>query len=283
MPVDVPWRTLAEYLAHAERTASRRTSRRTSARRRCACYAVGQDDRPATAAELDVMRGLVRDEMSAGALGIGSSLIYPPAFFASTEELIELCTAAAPYGGKYISHMRDEGARARRGGRGADADQPRGRRAGGDLSPEGRPGETNWHKIDRVIEMVERRARGRRAASAPTCTRTRRARPGSRTRSRRGSTTAGRRSCSSGWQTGRARRRSATPSSTPTDGWENLYRAARRRRGRAHPRRAQGGEPRLPGEDAGADRGDAEGEGSDRCADGSRRCATDRASTRRTS
>jgi N-acyl-D-aspartate/D-glutamate deacylase len=55
------------------------------------------------------MRGLVRDEMSAGALGIGSSLIYPPAFFASTEDLIQLCQAAAPYGGKYISHMRDEG------------------------------------------------------------------------------------------------------------------------------------------------------------------------------
>ena len=54
------------------------------------------------------MRGLVRDEMSAGALGIGSSLIYPPAFFASTDELIELCRAASPYGGKYISHMRSE-------------------------------------------------------------------------------------------------------------------------------------------------------------------------------
>jgi N-acyl-D-amino-acid deacylase len=47
--------------------------------------------------------------MSAGALGIGSSLIYPPAFFASTEELTEMCRTAAPYGGRYISHMRNEG------------------------------------------------------------------------------------------------------------------------------------------------------------------------------
>ena len=55
------------------------------------------------------MKALVREAMEEGALGIGSSLIYPPAFFAKTEELIELCKAAAPYGGGYISHMRSEG------------------------------------------------------------------------------------------------------------------------------------------------------------------------------
>ena len=57
------------------------------------------------------MRALVRQEMEAGALGIGSSLIYAPAFYASTEELIELCKVAAQYRGKYISHMRSEGNR----------------------------------------------------------------------------------------------------------------------------------------------------------------------------
>ena len=55
------------------------------------------------------MRELVRKEMEAGALGIGTSLIYPPAFYASTDELIELCKVAAKYQGKYISHMRSEG------------------------------------------------------------------------------------------------------------------------------------------------------------------------------
>src|SRR5881397_46424 len=55
------------------------------------------------------MRQLVRQEMETGALGIGSSLIYPPAFYARTEELIELCRVAAKYQGKYISHMRSEG------------------------------------------------------------------------------------------------------------------------------------------------------------------------------
>jgi N-acyl-D-amino-acid deacylase len=55
------------------------------------------------------MRELVRQEMEAGALGIGTSLIYPPAFYAKTDELIELCKVAAKYQGKYISHMRSEG------------------------------------------------------------------------------------------------------------------------------------------------------------------------------
>ena len=57
------------------------------------------------------MRDLVRKEMEAGALGIGSSLIYAPGIYASTEELIELCKAAAHYKGMYISHLRSEGDR----------------------------------------------------------------------------------------------------------------------------------------------------------------------------
>jgi N-acyl-D-amino-acid deacylase len=72
-------------------------------------YVIGFDDRPPTPQELDQMRDLVRQEMEAGALGIGTSLIYPPAFYAKTEELIELCKVAAKYKGKYISHMRSEG------------------------------------------------------------------------------------------------------------------------------------------------------------------------------
>src|SRR6202008_3058038 len=62
-----------------------------------------------TPEQLSQMRELVRKEMEAGALGIGTSLIYPPAFYAKTEELVELCKVAAKYKGKYISHMRSEG------------------------------------------------------------------------------------------------------------------------------------------------------------------------------
>ncbi len=69
------------------------------------------DDRPPTSAELARMQALVRQAMEEGALGVGSSLIYAPAFYAKTDELVALCEAAAPYGGMYISHMRSEGNR----------------------------------------------------------------------------------------------------------------------------------------------------------------------------
>jgi N-acyl-D-amino-acid deacylase len=162
IPVDIPWRTLAEYLAHAERQGISQNIASYIGATTLRQYAVGADDRPATAAEMDVMRGLVRDEMSAGALGIGSSLIYPPAFFASTEELVELCRAAAPYRGKYISHMRSEGdalieavEELMRIGREAAVPAEIYH-----LKAAGRP---NWHKIDAVIEMIERA----RAAGEP--------------------------------------------------------------------------------------------------------------------
>src|SRR5207247_7694418 len=61
-----------------------------------------------TAEQLEQMRQLVERTMRDGALGIASALEYAPAYYADTEELIALCKAAAPYKGKYISHMRSE-------------------------------------------------------------------------------------------------------------------------------------------------------------------------------
>ncbi len=58
---------------------------------------------------MDSMKLLVKQAMEEGAMGIGSSLIYAPAFYSSTEELIELCKVASQYDGMYISHMRSEG------------------------------------------------------------------------------------------------------------------------------------------------------------------------------
>ena len=72
-------------------------------------HQVGYEDRPPTEAELDSMKILVHEAMEDGALGVGSSLIYAPAFYSSTEELIELCKVASGYNGMYISHMRSEG------------------------------------------------------------------------------------------------------------------------------------------------------------------------------
>lgn len=72
-------------------------------------YVVGEDNRDPTPTELDSMKLLVKQAMEEGAMGVGSSLIYPPAFFAKTNELVELCKVASEYGGSYISHMRSEG------------------------------------------------------------------------------------------------------------------------------------------------------------------------------
>jgi N-acyl-D-amino-acid deacylase len=74
-------------------------------------YVVGEDDRAPTPAELDSMRTLVRQAMQEGAMGVSTSLIYAPAFFAKTDELIALCAEASRYDGLYISHMRSEGNR----------------------------------------------------------------------------------------------------------------------------------------------------------------------------
>ena len=157
---DVPWATLAEYLAHVERRGASQNVASHIGATTLRLYAVGQDDRPATDKELDLMRDLVRQEMAAGALGIGSSLIYPPAFFASTEELIELCKVAAEYRGKYISHIRSEGDGLLDG----VAELIRISRESGapaEIYHLKAAGRSNWQKMDQAIAMIEEaRAQG---------------------------------------------------------------------------------------------------------------------------
>jgi N-acyl-D-amino-acid deacylase len=74
-------------------------------------HEVGYADRAPNAQELANMQELTRTAMREGALGIGSSLIYAPAFYAKTDELIAITKAAGEFGGGYISHMRSEGPR----------------------------------------------------------------------------------------------------------------------------------------------------------------------------
>src|SRR4030088_3123014 len=108
---EIKWNTLAEYLQYLEKRGISCNVASFVGATTIRANVIGFDDRPPTPQELDQMRELVRKEMEAGALGIGTSLIYPPAFYAKTEELIELCKVAAKYKGKYISHMRSEGNR----------------------------------------------------------------------------------------------------------------------------------------------------------------------------
>jgi len=106
---DVTWNTLAEYLQYLEKRGVSCNVASFIGATTIREYVIGFEDKQPTPEQLDEMRELVRKEMEAGALGIGTSLIYPPAFYAKTEELIELCKVAAKYQGKYISHMRSEG------------------------------------------------------------------------------------------------------------------------------------------------------------------------------
>jgi N-acyl-D-amino-acid deacylase len=106
---EITWTTLSEYLKDLERRGVSSNVASFIGATTIREHVIGLEDKKPTAEQLDRMRALVRDEMEAGALGIGSSLIYAPAFYASTEELVELCKVAAKYRGKYISHMRSEG------------------------------------------------------------------------------------------------------------------------------------------------------------------------------
>src|SRR3954469_704264 len=106
---EIQWNTLSEYLHYIEQRGISCNVASFVGATTIRDYVIGLEDKQPTPEQLEQMRQLVRQEMEAGALGIGSSLIYPPAFYAKTEELIELCKVASKYKGKYISHMRSEG------------------------------------------------------------------------------------------------------------------------------------------------------------------------------
>jgi len=107
----VTWTTLGEYLTHLQQQGISTNVASFVGATTVRVHVIGYADREPTADELAQMKELVRQGMREGALGVGSSLIYAPAFYAKTPELIELCRAAAEFGGMYISHMRSEGAR----------------------------------------------------------------------------------------------------------------------------------------------------------------------------
>ncbi|MEO8135567.1 MAG: D-aminoacylase [Betaproteobacteria bacterium] len=108
---DIPWTTLAEYLAYLEKRGVSTNFASIIGAATIRTHVLGLEDVQPTPAQLDQMRELVRREMEAGALGIGSALVYSPGIYAKTEELIELCKVAAKYHGKYFSHLRYEGSR----------------------------------------------------------------------------------------------------------------------------------------------------------------------------
>ena len=152
---EITWTTLSEYLHGLERRGVSPNVASFVGATTVREHVIGLEDRKPTPQQLEGMRQIVRAEMEAGALGIGSSLIYAPAFYASTDELIELCKVAAKYRGKYISHVRSEGNRLVEA---IDELIRISREAGipAEIYHLKAAGQANWAKIDEVIRMVER-------------------------------------------------------------------------------------------------------------------------------
>ncbi|HEY1703086.1 MAG TPA: D-aminoacylase [Trebonia sp.] len=159
---EVAWTRLSEYLAYVERRGTAQNVASFLGGGTIRINGVGYDDRPATPAELDHMRGIVAEEMADGALGIASALIYPPGSYAGTAELTELCRAAARYDGCYASHVRGEGAQLHEA---VDEFTAIVREAGlrGEMFHLKASGRPNWDQMDGAIERLERA----RAAGLP--------------------------------------------------------------------------------------------------------------------
>lgn len=150
----VAWTSLGEYLEHLERRGVTPNVASFVGATTLRIHELGEDDVTPDARQLARMQDRVRAAMAEGALGVGSSLIYPPAAFAKTDELVALAQAAAESGGGYIAHMRSEADRflealdetiaiARATGQRAEAYHLKA------------AGEQNWPKMAQAIAMIQ--------------------------------------------------------------------------------------------------------------------------------
>lgn len=218
---DITWTTLAEYLAYLEKRGISQNVASFIGAATLREYVIGLQDKAPTPEQLDKMRELVRQEMEAGALGITTALIYPPATFAKTEELIELSKVAAKYKGKYIAHIRSEADQL------AEAVEETiriSREAGlpAEIYHLKASGRENWSKLDRVVAMIEEARRNGLPITADMYTYT------------AGAT--GLNSCMPPWvydggsdaayrrlQDPETREKIAAAMRAPSNNWENLY------------------------------------------------------------
>jgi N-acyl-D-amino-acid deacylase len=150
----IEWTTLGEYLEYLEKRGISSNVASFVGATTVRIHVLGEEDRAPTPQELEQMKALVAEAMEEGALGVGSSLIYAPAFYSTTGELIELNRVAARYGGRYISHIRNEGGQLLEAvdelitiAREADI--------GAEIYHLKAGGKDNWSKMDEVFRKVE--------------------------------------------------------------------------------------------------------------------------------
>jgi N-acyl-D-amino-acid deacylase len=151
---ELDWTTLNEYLQSLERRGVAPNVASFVGATTVRIHELGYANRLPNAEELERMKGLVKQAMEDGALGVGSSLIYAPANYSNTEELIELCRVAGEYGGMYITHMRSEGNNI------FDAVNEtiriaREAKLPAEIYHLKMAGESNWGKLDSVLAMIE--------------------------------------------------------------------------------------------------------------------------------
>jgi dihydroorotase/N-acyl-D-amino-acid deacylase len=107
--VQPTWRTFREYFARLRKQGMGINLATYVGATQVRRMVIGDDNRDPSAEELERMKGLVRQAMQEGAVGLSTSLQYAPAPYAKTEELVALAAEAAKFGGTYASHIRDEG------------------------------------------------------------------------------------------------------------------------------------------------------------------------------
>jgi N-acyl-D-amino-acid deacylase len=151
----VEWTTLGEYLEHLERRGVSPNVASFVGSATVREHVIGADDRAPTEGELAQMQRLVADAMHEGAVGLAAALVYAPAFYAQTDELIALARPA----GMYITHLRSEG-----DGLLEALDEfltiVRVARVRGEIYHLKVAGRANWHKLETLIERVEAEQRG---------------------------------------------------------------------------------------------------------------------------
>lgn len=152
---EIDWTTLGEYLESMERRGIATNIASFVGATSVRVHELGYANRLPNEEELGRMKELVRVAMEEGALGVGSSLIYAPANYSSTEELIALCQVASEYGGMYITHMRSEGNSIFQA-----IDETiriaREAKVPAEIYHLKMAGEENWNKLDSVIAMIEK-------------------------------------------------------------------------------------------------------------------------------
>ena len=158
----IRWTTLGQYLDYLQKKGITPNVASFVGATTVRVHELGEKDVDPTPAQLDRMRALVRQAMKEGALGVGSSIIYAPASYAETPELIALTTEAGKCGGMYISHMRSEGNKLLE-----SIDElieiSRASGAPAEIYHFKQAGQPNWGKLDAAIAKVEgARASGQR-------------------------------------------------------------------------------------------------------------------------